>query len=399
MEDATIGWGYDQEDFPTILFNGTTTASGKKDQMVNLVAIERTTANAGIVTITGSLIADNGTRVTIDADVEVLGSLIAMPMGEKNPGSVEVNGDIFVGALKSDLYDVDGAIAATSEDVAYKDYDKKDNGYGKTVLSATAVLAGKIILGEKIAAGGAYPAKDCFITVVNGSLIDEQIIEDLASMDIIIEDSVWVTVYGATTAKYSMDGLRAPIVNAKVDTITDANGKDVAKFSHIYKVIYGCGEATLSSYGYVYISLNYDAFTVTIKTDGSVKAVYIDGILMYTGENRNTFELFNVATGTHKVTVEPSAGYAADGCKLYTDMGTILPGMAFTFTEYDCVYEDGVNTYNVIYNINGTEIEPEPVPPTPEEESQWTITTILLVILVVLIAIMAVIVALRLNRS
>ena len=80
-------------------------------------------------------------------------------------------------------------------------------------------------------------------------------------------------------------------------------------------------------------------------------------------------------------------------------MGTILPGMAFTFTEYDCVFEEGVNTYNVVYNINGTEIEPEPVPPTPEEESQWTITTILLVILVVLIAIMAVIVALRLNRS
>jgi hypothetical protein len=105
----------------------------------------------------------------------------------------------------------------------------------------------------------------------------------------------------------------------------------------------------------------------------------------------------NVAAGTHKVTVEAATGYDADKCVLYTELGTILPGMAFTFTEYDCEVIDG--EYVVTYNINGTEIQPEPVPPTPEEESQWTITTILLVILVVLIAIMAVIVALRLNRS
>ncbi len=106
----------------------------------------------------------------------------------------------------------------------------------------------------------------------------------------------------------------------------------------------------------------------------------------------------------HKVTVEAATGYDADKCVLYTELGTILPGMGFTFTEYDCTeYDVDPITEElipvVVYNINGTEIQPEPVPPTPEEESQWTITTILLVILVVLIAIMAVIVALRLNRS
>ena len=407
MEDAVIGWGYDDEEFPVILFNGTTTASGKKDLFMNFVDSERYSDNAGLVTVVGALIADNGTKVTIDADVEVLGSLIALERVEdKVDGSMEINGDVFVGALKSAIYDVDAAITASGEDKAFDKYNKVNNGYGKTVLvekqsSAAAVLDGKIILGaiaDKLNAQEqvVLEGKDVFITAMAGSEIDDQIVEDLDSMDVIIEDTVWVTVYGASDAKYSMDGLKAPIFNAKVNTIVDAEGKEVAKFSHEYKVIYGCGDATLSSYGIVYISLNYEAFSVTIKTDGSVKAVYIDGILMYTGENRNTFTLDKItAVKTHTVTVEPAAGYTAEGCILYTDSEdpVILPGMKFTFTEYDC--ED----YMVTYNIKGTQVEPEPVPPTPEEESQWTITTILLVILVVLIAIMAVIVALRLNRS
>jgi hypothetical protein len=379
---ASIGWGnYNQQPtvYPTVLFNGTTVATGKKVVIQHDTATTPSRANAGVVTIPGSLIADSGTKLIINADTEVLGALVALERG-----SIEINAHVFVGATISEIYSAEAVIAASNANA----FDGKTNynyaEYGEharyRALSDSAVLSGKVEVGN------AY-----FITAINGSLIDEGIVEDMDSVDVIIEDSVWLTVYG--TANYSLDGLRAPIVNAKVDVIADAEGNAIAYYDHNYKVVYGSIAKPLSQYNGVYISLNYEAFTVKIKTDGSVKAVYIDGILMETGENKNIFTLKNQTTGTHKVTVEPSSGYTADGCVLYTEMGTILPGMAFTFTEFDC------DNYQVTYNIKGTQVEPEPVPPTPEEESQWTITTILLVILVVLIAIMAVIVALRLNRS
>jgi hypothetical protein len=382
---SAINWT-SRTETPTILFAGETTVTGKKAY----IQFDDEVDSIGMATITGSLVADNNAKIIINSDVQILGALAAKERTEEAvAGTVEVNGNVFVGALKSDIYSEQDAVSAYELDRAYAGWEPTGYGYGKPVMEdpyytdAAAVLAGNVDV-----------ASGYFITVMNGSLVDDAIVEDLEYLDIVIEDTLWITVYGYGTTWYSLDGLKAPIINAKVTTILDANGNPVAKYSHDFKVIYGSEGQQLSAYGEgVLISLDYDVFTIEIKTDGSVKAVYIDGILMRTGQNANIFLLEKVATGTHKVTVEPSAGYTADGCILYTDYGTILPNMTFTFTEYDC------DDYMVTYDIKGTQVEPEPVPPTPEEESQWTITTILLVILVVLIAIMAVIVALRLNRS
>ena len=381
---SAINWT-SRTETPTILFAGETTVTGKKAY----IQFDDEVDSIGMTTITGSLVADNNAKIIINSDVQILGALAAKERTEEAvAGAVEVNGNVFVGALKSDIYSEQDAVSAYELDKAYAGWEPTGYGYGKPAMEAPETDAAAVLAGNVDVASG------YFITVMNGSLVDDAIVEDLEYLDIVIEDTLWITVYGYGTTWYSLDGLKAPIINAKVTTILDANGNPVAKYSHDFKVIYGSEGQQLSAYGEgVLISLDYDVFTIEIKTDGSVKAVYIDGILMRTGQNANIFLLEKVATGTHKVTVEPSAGYTADGCILYTDYGTILPNMTFTFTEYDC--ED----YMVTYDIKGTQVEPEPVPPTPEEESQWTITTILLVILVVLIAIMAVIVALRLNRS
>jgi hypothetical protein len=381
---SAINWTSKTE-IPNVLFAGNTTVIGKKAY----IQFDDEDAAIGMATITGALVADNNAKIIINSDVQVLGVLAAAERTEEAvAGAVEVNGNMFVGALESDLYNPQDAINAYKDDKEFAGYvEDATAGYGDQLMKKAVTAAAAIVSGNVVVSNG-------FITVLEGSEVDDAIIEDLEFLEVIIEDEVWITVYGDPNALYSMDGLKAPIFNAKVTTILDAYGNPVAKYSHDYKVIYGSTAQKLSAYGEgVLISLDYDVFSVVIKTDGSVKAVYIDGILMYTGENKNTFTLDKVATGTHKVTVEAATGYDASKCVLYTEMGTILPGMSFTFTEFDC------DDYVVIYNINGTEIQPEPVPPTPEEESQWTITTILLVILVVLIAIMAVIVALRLNRS
>ena len=172
----------------------------------------------------------------------------------------------------------------------------------------------------------------------------------------------------------------------------------VGKFSKKYGVIYGNDRMDLENAGTIYVSLDYNIYTVLIKTDASIKAVYIDGILTYTGFEQNQFYLYRVAAGTHTVTVEPATGYTAENAYLYTEMGTLLKGLKFTFSEEDCIWDDSTDSYEVIYNVAGTEKITEVIP-EPEQVSEWTITTILLLVLVVLIAIMAVIVALRLNRS
>ncbi len=368
---TAIDWT-NKEKTPLVLFAGETTVIGKKAK------INTDDENiTGIVTITGVVYVDNASKLAINSDVQVTGALVAADRTEGDLGVINTAGNIFIGMLVSDLYDLDY--------------------YYAPALADAAAVSGKVSLAE-----------GCFIFVAPAALVDPEIVEDLDSMGVFIDDELWFTLYGYENDDFSLTGLCVPSFNAEIYSIIDEFDEDIAYALDPEKVdVIALSEfRTISEFGNVYITLDYDIFEVKIKTDGSVKAVYIDGILMETGNVANIFTMKNVAAGTHKVTVEAATGYDADKCVLYTELGTILPGMAFTFTEYDVTEYDreGEGEFAeiipvVVYNINGTEIQPEPVPPTPEEESQWTITTILLVILVVLIAIMAVIVALRLNRS
>ena len=385
MDDGVIGWGEYVPDegapsvYPAITFYGDTTVIGKKNAIMNTTddsAIDDYTAT---VTVLGSLVADNSARIEIVADLDVLGALAAAEKTDKAAGLITIDGNIFVGITQAAVWDPTLVDKATNG-------ARAPEYFGGPSVAAAAILSGKIDVADTTK-----------VVVADGASVLCDFIEDFDSFDLLIDDDLYLTIYGKGT--FYLDGFIVPVVNCDIDDVYDQDLNTVSKFSNEYRVLYDSKAITFGVTEWVNIGVDYDVFSVLIKTDGSVKAVYIDGILMYTGENRNTFELSGIATGTHKVTVEAATGYDADKCVLYTELGTILPGMAFTFTEYDCVIIDGINTHEVIYNINGTEIQPEPVPPTPEEESQWTITTILLVILVVLIAIMAVIVALRLNRS
>jgi len=383
MENGVIGWGeYVPGDgpavYPTITFAGETTAIGKKNAIMNTT--DNSKIGYGTVTVLGGLYADNAARMEIDADIDVLGTLAAAEKDDKAAGLITVDGNIFVGTTQAEIWDL--TLEAQASPKAYA----KTFGGPDVKVGDSALVTGKVDIADTTR-----------IVVADGSYVDDEIVDDFEYFVITIEDDLWLTIYGKGT--FYLNGFIVPVVNCDIEDVYDQDGITVSDFSNAYRVLYNSKALTFGVTEWVNIGVKYDVFSVLIKTDGSVKAVYIDGILMYTGENRNTFELDNVVTGPHKVTVEAATGYDADKCVLYTDMGTILPGMAFTFTELDCEIVEGINTHTVIYNINGTEIQPEPVPPTPEEESQWTITTILLVILVVLIAIMAVIVALRLNRS
>ena len=382
MENATIGWGNYDSKYPAIQFLGETTVTGKRNHMENTVVDEPTNNNAGIVTVTGSLIVDHASKLIIVSDVDVLGTMVGLEKdGSLSPGNVQVEGDIFLGITKDEVF---------SEDALLKHYNNPAGAhayYGKgyePAVASSAVLAGRVSIME----GG-------YITAVPGSSIGESIIEDLDSMEIDIGDIVWITIYGS--GRYSMDGLTPIIEECAVTKIVDASGKDVAKYDRINSVVYDSADLDLSKEDVIRILLDFNIYSVMIKTDGSIKAVYIDGILTYTGELENKFYLKNVKAGAHTVSVEPVSGYTAENAYLYDKDGIILPGLKFTFDSDYCVEVEGYGE-TAIYNVAGTEVDPVPVP-DPEQKTEWTITTILLCILVLIIAIMAVIIALRLNRS
>lgn len=387
--NATIGWGnyLASEAYPTITFAGETLVTGNKNQIKD--DYDLSSEYAGVVSIPGTVTVDNGSKLLIVADVDVLGTLEAKERTSSSTnGSIEVEGNIFLGITKAAVFNEKALLAATNhiDDGYYALY-----GLGLYETTAAAKLAGKIDMIE-----------DRFITQFPGTSIDESIIEDMESMDIIIDGKVWLTIYGVGT--FNMDGLTPVITDCSVDRIYDADGVVVAQYSQAYGVIYNSNYLVLGLNDAIYMDLDYKIYTVLIKTDASIKAVYIDDILTYTGNEENQFFLYRVEAGTHTVAVEPATDYNADKAYLYDEDGKKLSGLKFTFNQNDCIWVDDLlnpngGYYEVIYNVAGTEkiVDPEPLP--PEQVSEWTVTTILLLVLVILIAVMAVIVALRLNRS
>jgi hypothetical protein len=389
MEDATITWGKyvpesGNEVYPTIVFAGDTLATGKKDQ---IKAIDEDRYGHDIVTITGALTADGSARLIIYADVEVLGSFIA---SEKTyvstAGTIDLYGNLFLGTTMAAIYNADEVVSAGG-------WDNAPAAFGLHGTDDTAAATAAAVASGKINVGG-------YLVAIAGSSLDEGIVEDFDYFDIFVDGSLWLTIYKGddiTTSEFYLEGLKAPVMNAKVSKIVNQDDVEVATYDDTYNVVEKSKKAIVfGTDDAVFFNVKYDVFTIKMKTDASIKSVYLDGILMKVSQNANTFELPNQLAGKHTVTVEPATGYIAKNAYLYDDHGVSLPGLTFNFDREDCVQNaDGSYGFTIYYNIAGTELTPSEV----VIENDWNITTILLLVLVILIAVMAVIVAMRLNRN
>jgi len=385
MNNAKLNWGYyDDSDnkmiaYPVIVFDGTTVASGKTNEITGINTGVDHTKDYDIILVSGSLVAGAAAKIDINSDVNVLGTVAGVEKTATTAaGNVNINKNVFVGTLRDVIFDGDAAVKAHNSvpgatKKTYVNYGKDYNTAADALITGNVAISG-------------------FITVLDGSTVSETVIDDKEPYYISIDGDLWLTVYGKGT--YYLNGLVPPIVDADVKAIVDIEGNVIAQYSSNYGVIY---DSVVQNFGIdlgVDIELVYDIYTVEVKTDGSIKAVYIDGYLMTTRYSANVFAATNIEAGSHIIKVEPVAGYTADNAYLYLDDGTKLVGMTFIFDG-----EDVDDYLTIALNVAGTEPIPEPEPVTPEEKSEWTITTILLCVLVVLIAIMAVIVALRLNRN
>lgn len=338
--------GITQPDFEV---SGTTTATGRS-----------VTIHYGII-VYGAFVADNSSRVTIEGDVEVLGSLVAMEKtSTQSAGSISIektgeNTNLYVGSTYDDL--VEERAKATA---------------------SMAIVSGNISVG-----GTVY--------VLAEAVFDEGIVEDMKELEIDIDGTPYLYVYNST-GQADLNGFKLPVEEAKISGVYDLAGDEVKtlKLSEEYNAISMINPFNFSTIPYVNVAVDYNAYSVTIYTDNGVKSVAIDGVVLRSSMTDNAFTTTkNIAAGTHKVTYTLKDGY--EGTPVLTDMeGKTLSGNQIPI--------DGA-IGNKQFTLAGTSpVEPEPTP-EPEKESEWTITTILLLVLVVLIAIMAVIVAMRLMRS
>ena len=389
MEDAEMTWGnYEQwlDVDPDVTFAGDTLVKGKKNSIRSILGTHAAHKGADVVSVPGILTVNSGSRLFMAGDIDVLGMLAADEGSHSSAkGSIDVDGNIFLGATKAELYSEDKVLEAYDDNQHTRyDYSYYGKHPGRNV-AAVATLSGKITLDDE----GSY------ITAAAGSAIDESIIEDMEYLVIEIDGSEWITVYGE--GDYSLDGLRPGLDDCVAEKIVDDKGKTVAKYDRELHVIYGSDVLELTTVDRVIIDLRYNVYTVMIKTDGSIKAVYIDGLLTMNKLDSNQFYLPRVKAGTHVVSVEPVAGYDASNAYLYDEERKILTNMTFSFTEDDCrtVTVDDEEIYQVTYNVSGTEKAEQPV----SDVTGWNITTILLLVLVVIIAAVTVMVVLKLNRS
>ena len=195
-------------------------------------------------------------------------------------------------------------------------------------------------------------------------------------IEFFIEGDLWMTYYGTTA---TVNG--APIVDAKFEGWSATEGGDV---------IGGDTPATTfanSTYDALYAIVDYDVYSVLIRTDGGIASVAVDGVVLAMYESSNQFIATNLTAGQHTVTYTLKAGFGGEAT--LSSSNVTVSGLTFTVSgDYE----------NTDYLISLTGI-------TATDYSQggssdgMGLTEILLIILVVLIVIMAIMVALRLMRS
>ena len=385
MDGLKLEWGLfnDKErfEYPAILFYGQTTVLGRGNMIWNSVTEEEGFVSDTSIPVTGSLIISNGAELRCMADMEVLGDLVVKDGKNGLAGRLNLGGDLFVGTSRSDLYSPDMAANLAG----LQQYNMQ---YGHSIRDTAGVAT---VSGEVEMEPGH------FISNRAGGTVDPRAVEDMESMDIYVDGSLWMTVYGEGT--FNLDGIKIPLKGCLVEgapsledygNVVDGEGRTIAHYDHGYCVICDSKDIPFKENTGVYLNVRYDIFTAYFNTDSSIKAVYVDDILATNDSMANTFVVTKLLAGKHTVRVEPKTGFDSSDAILYDSKGKVLEGMEFSFTVDDCRKD----TLDLYYNISGTVENGVPV-----EVVGIDVTTILLAVLVCIIAASAVAVMLWYRRD
>lgn len=367
MDNLKLEWGSfmrkGEFEYPTIEFAGNTTITGKGNKIWDSSSSEELRRDTSVL-VSGTVNVDNGAVLTIISDLDVTGNVVIAEKGDqKMSGRMIVEGNVYVGFQKKDLYSPESA--ASAEGIS-----KYGKSYGRA-LSSNATISGKLEVDD-----GYY------ITVRAGSTVDPSIIKDMDSIEVFVGGELWMTVYGKGT--YNLDGVKIPLGGCLVEgasSLKDSgkvvDGKDrlIAKYDHEEGVIYDSSDISFSDNTGVHLNLRYDVFNIYFTTDSNIKAVFVDNILATNSHASNVFVAAKMLSGQHTVRVEPITGYDITDATIYDDKGNECEGMNITFSADDCQQD----TLDVSYNISCTVQEKAP------SIAGLGITTVLLMALVIIV--------------
>ena len=335
-------------------FSGNVTAGA---MTVDKLTVDGTTTVSGTANVKSALYV-NGTvniisgMLTAETDSFITGTVdAAVPSAESNNSGQADLGNMYVGISKDDK----GNLAAGSA--------------GTVTGNVTADIA-------YVSTNSSVPED----MTTGGSIVSTQFY---------VNDELWMTAYTADAANNKAKVPNAPVTDAKFIGWNDADGvlayyADSKTKPADSKAEDLSGGITVGAHdGKLYANVDYKVYNVTIRTDGGIKAVAIDGNIL-TQTNSNEFSVDGLTAGQHTVSYTLKNGYQGEAT-LSAD-GITVSGMTFTLS--------GDYSNEFYLSLSGT----EPATYT-DGDSGMGLTEILLIILVVLIVIMAIMVALRLMRS
>ena len=323
--------------------DGTATVSGAANVTTALYI------NGTVNVISGKLTAQKDSFVngTVDA---------AVPSAESNNSGEADLGNMYVGISK----------------------DKKGNLAAGTPGTVTGNVSANI----------AYVSTD--------STVPEEMTTggNIVSTEFYVDDELWMTAYTADATANKAMVPNAPVTDAQFIGWNDADGvlayyADVATKPTDSEAADLAEGITVGAHdGKLYANINYNVYNVTIRTDGGIKSVAIDGNILAQTLG-NGFVATGLTAGQHTVSYTLKNGYQGEA--ILSADGITVDGMNFTLA--------GDYSEMIYLSLSGTEPATSVSGGSTSSDDGLGLTDILLIILVVLIVIMAIMVAMRLMRS
>lgn len=365
------------EDETTVYLDGSVSVSGTAD-IANVISVD---FEVDVIIAEGATVGVSNTKF---ADASVFNA------GKTDSNMVTVNGTMVIEStnVSFDSITVSGTVSvaadqkytATVNDALYAGVSVavKDGKKIVTDLGTGAVIDG-LVLGSSATAYASSSA------TVGASIVDSQ---GMKSTVYYVDDAVYVTAY--TKDSVDIDSIVANVTDARFNGWVNADKEPATTYDSDGKVV---TSEDIGAIGFteVYADIDYNVYTVSIRTDGGIGSVAIDGNLM-TNNGGNTFTMSGLTAGEHKVTYTLKNGFQGEAVLSSSDLA--VSGNTFTLTgDFDTTY---------VLNLAGT----EPADQTIVIEGgnnggsdSLGLTDYLLIILVILIVIMAIIVASRMMRS
>ena len=357
----------------TVTLDGTATAGFKvssqsiDDVKTMIVAGEFNAAEKKTVTVSGDVTFKgfNANTVKIDGNVIVLKDATSTITDLTVNGTVTVNNGATLSTTTLSVYGtVDAKAATTSAAAGNVKADIVYVGLGSKDVGADAAISGSFTITDKM-------------YVVDGASVPETLVDGKKSLQVFVEDKIWMTVYNMKNGENTVVIKKIPVENVKLTGWT------------IGTKSYGEGAELPIADGKAYAQIKYDVYEVTVQIAEGIDDVYMDGVLM----NRSGSEFTaNVDAGQHTISYTLSNGYGGEATMLVN--GEKVTGYAFTASgDFNKV------SYKIVLqDVEKTGYTPD-APDNNGGSDGMSITDYLLIVLVVLIVIMAVLVAIRMMRS